>query len=46
MLTKITATQNEDALSYHRVHELYFLTVIFVATILLLLTLHNHFAKH
>ena len=28
LLTKITATQNEIALSYHRVRRLYFLTVI------------------
>ena len=32
-LTKTTAAQNEDALSYHRVRGLYFLTVIFAATI-------------
>ena len=32
-LTKTTAAQNEDAPSYHRVRGLYFLTVIFAATI-------------
>ena len=30
---KITASQNEDALSYHRVRGLYFLAVVFVATL-------------
>ena len=34
LLTKITFTQNEVALSYHRVRGLYFLAVIFAATIL------------
>ena len=33
-LTKITAAQNEVALSCHRVRELYFLAVIFVASII------------
>ena len=33
LLTKTTAAQNEVALSYHRVRGLYFLAVIFVATI-------------
>ena len=28
-LTKTTAAQNEDALSYYRVRRLYFLTVVF-----------------
>ena len=32
-LTKITAAQNEVALSYHRVRGLYFLAVVFAATI-------------
>ena len=32
-LTKITATQNEVDLTYHRVRGLYYLAVIFVATI-------------
>ena len=32
-LTKITATQNEVALSYHRVRGLYFLAVVFEATV-------------
>ena len=33
LLTKATAAQNEVALSYHRVRGLYFLAVVFVATI-------------
>ena len=33
LLTKITAAQNEVALSYHRVRGLYFLAAIFAATI-------------
>ena len=33
LLTKITAAQNEVALSYHRVRGLYFLAVVFSATI-------------
>ena len=33
LLTKTTATQNEDALSYFRVRGLYYLAVVFVATI-------------
>ena len=33
LLTKTTAAQNEDALSYHKVRGLYFLAVISVATI-------------
>ena len=32
VLTKITATKNEFALSYHKVHRLFLLTVIFVVT--------------
>ena len=32
-LTKTTATQNEDALSYYRVRGLYFLAIVFEATI-------------
>ena len=36
-LTKITAEQNEAALSYHRVRGRYFLVVIFAATITLVL---------
>ena len=35
LLTKTTAAQNEVALSYYRMRGLYFLTVIFAATILL-----------
>ena len=34
LLTEITAAQNEVALSYHIVRGLYFLTVIFVTTII------------
>ena len=33
LLTKTTAEQNEDALSYHRVRGLYFLAVVFVRSI-------------
>ena len=33
LLTKTTAAQNEVALSYHRERGLYFLAVVFVATI-------------
>ena len=33
LLTKITAAPNEAALSYYRVRGLYFLAVIFVASI-------------
>ena len=35
LLTKTTAAQNEVALSYHIVRGLYFLAVVFVATIVL-----------
>ena len=35
LLTKITATQNEVALSYHRVRGIYFLAVFFAMTIVL-----------
>ena len=34
LLTKITAVQTEDALSYYRARGLYFLAVVFVATLL------------
>ena len=37
LLTKITVVQNEVALSYHKVRGLYFLTVIFAATVVALL---------
>ena len=33
LLTKITAAQNEDALSYYRMRGLYFLAVVFVRSI-------------
>ena len=33
LLTKITAAKNEVALSYHRLRGLYFLAVVFAATI-------------
>ena len=36
LLTKTTAAQNEDALSYHRVRGLCFLAVVSVATIVIL----------
>ena len=35
LLTKTTTAQNEAALSYHGVRGLYFLAVVFVATIIL-----------
>ena len=35
VLMKITVTQNEVALSYHKVRGLYFVAVIFAATIIL-----------
>ena len=38
LLTKTTAAQNEVALSYHSVRGLYFLAVVFVATIVILIT--------
>ena len=41
LLTKTTAAQNEVALSYHRVRGLYFLAVVFVATIVLVLYLYR-----
>ena len=41
LLTKTTAAQNEDALSYHRVRGLYFQAVVFVATIVSLRLLSN-----
>ena len=34
LLTKTTAAQNEDALSYHKVRGLYFLAVVFVGSII------------
>ena len=33
LLTKITATQNEVVLSYHKVRGLYFLAVVFMRSI-------------
>ena len=36
LLTKITAAQNKVALRHHKVHGLYFLAVIFAATIYIL----------
>ena len=44
-LTKATAAQNEDALSYHRVRGLYFQAVAFVATIYFLHLLQYRFFK-
>ena len=34
--TKMTAAQNEVALSYHRVRGLYFLVVVFATTIIIM----------
>ena len=42
LLTKTTAAQNEDALSYHRVRGLYCQAVVFVATILYFLPFHHN----
>ena len=33
LLTKTAAAQNEDALGYHKVRELYFLAAVFVSSI-------------
>ena len=41
LLTKTTAAQNEDALSYHSVRGLYFQAVVFVATIIIS---HNNYS--
>ena len=38
LLTKTTAVQNKVALSYYRVRGLYFLAVVFAATISVLMT--------
>ena len=38
LLTKTTAAQNKDALSYHSMRGLYFQAVIFVATIVATVT--------
>ena len=38
LLTIITVAQNEAVLSYHRVRGLYFLAVIFAATIVILVS--------
>ena len=40
-LTKTTAVQNDDALSYIRVRELYYLAVVFVTTIFTIITRAN-----
>ena len=45
LLTRTTAVLNEDALSYHNVRGLYFLTVVFAATIVSLLT-HGGTDRH
>ena len=45
LVTKITAAQNEVAVSYYRVRELYFLAVVFAAAIIVCVTFHvvqNH----
>ena len=41
VLTKTTATQNEVALSYHRVRGLYFMAVVFVRSIVVNCDLFN-----
>ena len=43
LLTKITATQNEAALSYHIVLGLYFLAVVFAAVTLYLLQFTSYY---
>ena len=45
LLTKTTAVQTEDALSYYRVRGIYFLAVVFVETItfIYLRKLHHHY---
>ena len=45
LLTEITAAQKEVAISYHRVSGLYFLTVIFAATIVSLICTRFRDAK-
>ena len=40
LLTKTAAAQNEVALSYHKVRGLYFLAVVFAATIYSVYTVH------
>ena len=39
ILAKMTAARNEDALNYHKLRGLYFMAVIFVATIVSFATL-------
>ena len=41
LLTKTTAALNDDALSYHRVRGLYYMAVVFVATIVVLMEYHE-----
>ena len=45
LLTKTTAAQNEVALSYHRVRGLYFMAVVFAATIVPLVFLKTCVCK-
>ena len=46
LLTKTTATQNEVALSYHKMRGLYFLAVVFVRSIVLALLEMLEYLKH
>ena len=43
LLTRITAAQNDVALSYHRVRALYFLAVVFAVTIYQIVITHDLF---
>ena len=43
LLTKTTAAQNEDALSYYRVCGLYFLAVVFVRSIVEILLINYNY---
>ena len=45
LLTKTTAAQNEDALSYHRVRGLYFLAVIFAPTKVYVFIFYRNISK-
>ena len=45
-MTKITAAQNEVTLSYHKVRGLYFLAVIFAATIVVAIVLNGKMEQH
>ena len=43
LLAKTTAAQNEVALSYHRVRGIYFLTVVFAATIFIVSAIFDYY---